>query len=419
MQIDDCIPKPAAKILTLEEAREVVESTIAPLTGYEQLVLRNCLGRVLFDDVRAPIDIPQEAQSSMDGYAFNSRELAPGSTSRFRVAGTSWAGRPYMASVSKGECVRIFTGAAMPSGTDSVVMQENVHRSDDLVEIPAGIRSQENIRTPGDEIERGQGVLEKGKRLSPADIGILASLGIHEIRVRRMPRVAFFSTGDELVSLDTPLEAGRIYDSNRYLLYGLLKALGIEALDFGIVPDNRDEVLDALVETSAVSDVVITSGGVSVGDADLVRNAVASTGHIAFWKIAMKPGKPLAFGQFGAAQFFGLPGNPVSVFVTFYQIVRPALLRMMGAKPGKALRMQAVCLKKIVKTPGRQEFQRGNLFIDESGTIRVVPSEKQQSHQLSAMARCNCFIVLPAECGGIEAGKPVEVEWIDPAFHFN
>ncbi len=419
MRADGCVSNPAAKMLTLDQAREIVDSSIAPLCGFEQIVLKDCLGRVLFDDIRAPIDIPQEAQSSMDGYAFNSRGLVPDGTSRFRVAGTSWAGKPYTDFVGDGECVRIFTGAVLPSGTDSVVLQENVQRSGDIVEVPAGIRSRENIRTAGDEIQRGLGVLEKGKRLSPADMGILASLGIHEIRVRRRPRVAFFSTGDELVSFDTPLKAGRIYDSNRSLLSGMLKVLGIDSLDLGVIRDDRDAILDALAEASAIADVIITSGGVSVGEADLVKDALQSLGRIEFWKIAVKPGKPLAFGRIGAAHFFGLPGNPVSVFVTFYQIVRPALLRMMGAIPGQALRMQAVCVSKIIKTAGRQEFQRGSLCIDESGKARVVPAAKQQSHQLSAMARCNCFIVLPAECEGVEAGEPVEVEWIDPSFHCN
>ncbi len=418
MRAEDGALKSREPMLGLEQAREIVDSRIAPLNGYEQIILKDGLGRVLFENIDAPFDLPPEAHSSMDGYAFNSAELETRGGSHFRIAGTSWAGRPYLGPVKNGECVRIFTGAVLPSNTDSVVIQENVRRSGDSIEVPPVTRRKDNIRIPGDEFRRGQRVLENGKRLSPADIGILASLGCNEIRVRRIPRIAFFSTGDELVSLNQPIESGKIYDSNRYTLYGMLKTLGIEPLDLGVIRDDHDAILDTLVEASSISDVVITSGGVSVGDADLVKQALAAIGRIEFWKIAMKPGKPLAFGQIGPAYFFGLPGNPVSVFVTFYQVVRPALLRLMGA-PTKTHRMQACCHSEIVKTPGRQEFQRGNLFFDERGNAQVTPAGKQQSHHLSAVSRCNCFIVLPAECDGVTAGKPVEVELIDPAFHFN
>lgn len=419
MRADDCIPKAGGNMLTLDQARKIVESFCAPVAGFEQVVLKNALGRVLFEATAAPISIPQETQSSMDGYALNGLELLPNRVSQFRVAGTSWAGHPFMDPPGEGECVRIFTGAFLPPGTDSVVIQENVQRKGEVIEVPPGIAGRQNIRAPGDEIQRGQVVLEQGKRLAPADLGILAALGIHEIRVRRMPRVAFFSTGDELVSFDTPPERGQIYDSNRSTLNGMLKVLGIDAMDFGVIRDDRDAILDTLKEASAVSDMIISSGGVSVGEADLVKNAFESLGHVEFWKIAMKPGKPLAFGPIGTALFFGLPGNPVSVFVTFYQIVRPALLGMMGADPGKPVRIRALCTAKILKAPGRQEFQRGKLFFDESGAARVAPAEKQQAHQLSAMAKSNCFIVLPAACEGLAKDEPVEVELIDPAFHLN
>lgn len=419
MRIDECAPKSGETMVSLDQAREIVKSRITPLQGFEQIVLKNCLGRILFEELVAPINIPQEARSSMDGFAFHSSNRTPGTVSRFKIAGTSWAGRPYTGSVENAECVRIFTGAAIPPDTDSVVIQENVTRSGHFIEIPADTFSKENIRTPGDEISSGQPVLERGKRLSPADMGILASLGINEIRVRRTPRVAFFSTGDELVGLDKPLAAGQNYDSNRYTLYGMLMTLGIEALDLGVIRDDRDAIVEALLEASAISDVLITSGGVSVGDADLVKKALQSVGRIEFWNIALKPGKPLAFGRIADAHFFGLPGNPVSVFVTFYQIVRPALLRLMGANPAQALRIQACCVSKINKVPGRRELQRGNLFIDEAGKALVAPAEKQQSHNLSAMARCNCFIDLPAECEGLEAGNPVDVELIESGFHFN
>ena len=412
-------PNPTAAMLSLHQVRKILDSQISPVDGYEQVTLKNCSGRVLFEDMFAAFDIPREAQSSMDGYAFHSDELKSGRASELAIAGTSWAGRPFGGSVRKRECVRIFTGADLPVGADSVALQENVRRLGDRVQIPPTTEAKQNIRMPGSEIQRGQRILEKGKRLSPADIGMLASLGIHELRVHRKPRVVFFSTGDELISLDKRLEAGKIYDSNRYLLDGMLRALGITALDFGAIQDNREAIRNALIEASAISDVIITTGGVSVGEADLVRNALVSTGHIEFWKIAIKPGKPLAFGRIGDACFFGLPGNPVSVFVTFYQIVRPALLRMMGTEPGNALRFKAISISRIKKTPGRLEFQRGRLKINENGRTLVHAAEKQESHNLSALGDCNCFIVLPGECDGVEAGQPVEVELIDPVFHFN
>lgn len=418
LRAHECAPRSAQAMLSLDQAREIVCSRIAPLEGYEQVVLKNALSRVLVEDIVAPFDIPRQNQSSMDGYALNSRELNQAKLARFKIAGTSWAGRPYLDAVGNAECVRIFTGADLPPGTDSVVIQENVTVLGAEVEIPSHCQSQENVRQRGDEIQKGQRVLQQGKRLSPADLGILASLGMHEVRVRRKPRVAFFSTGDELVSLDQTLEDGQIHDSNRYLLYGMLKALGIDPLDLGALADDHERIVETLQEAAAIADVVISSGGVSVGQADLVRKALAAAGQIEFWKIAVKPGKPLAFGRIGSAHFFGLPGNPVSVFVTFYQLVRPALLRLMGANPGQALRTTATCVSKIHKTPGRQEFQRGKLFLDEKRAL-VLPADKQQSHNLSAMAECNCFIVLPADCAGLEAGSRVEVEPIESAFHFN
>ncbi|MGR9106799.1 MAG: molybdopterin molybdotransferase MoeA [Gammaproteobacteria bacterium] len=411
--------KSSASPMKLEEARMIVESCVAPVNGYEQIILKYGPGRVLYDDIVAPFDIPRVPQSSMDGFALNSADLISDAIPRFKVVGASRAGRPFSDSVKQGDCVRIFTGADLPSGTDSVILQENVARDGDLIEVPSECAGYEYVRQPGDEIRRGQRVLEKGKRLAAADLGILASLGCNEIRVRRLPRVACFSTGDELVSLDKTLDAGKIYDSNRYLLHGMLKTLGIEAIDLGIIRDDRDALAAALQEAAAIADMIITSAGVSVGEADLVQSALTTVGEIEFWKIAMKPGKPLAFGRIGEARFFGLPGNPVSVFVTFYQIVRPALLRMMGTRPSKPRRLTARCMANIVKAPGRQEFQRARLNFDENGKAFVTPAEKQQSHNLSALAECDSFIVLPADCSGVDAGSFVEVEWIDSSFHFN
>jgi molybdopterin molybdotransferase len=416
---DSCHPQSGPRVLSLEQALDCILAHVAPVTGDEQILLKDCPGRVLCQNIYSPIDIPPDSQSSMDGYAFNSADLETDGVSRLTIVGTSWAGRPYTGTLKTAECVRIFTGALIPEKADSVVIQENVLRRAKSVEIPSRIRVRDNIRLRGNEHRQGALVLKKGKRLGPADIGMLASLGIAEIKVRRKPRVAFFSTGDELVSLDRQLQAGQIYDSNRYTLHGLLDAIGIEALDLGTVDDQDNVITDMLLEASRISDVVITSGGVSVGEADLVKPALEAIGQIEFWKIAVKPGKPLAFGQIDNAVFFGLPGNPVSVFVTFYQFVRPALLRMMGATIGKKVRLQARCASAITKVPGRLEFQRGTLKWTEHGKATVLPAGKQQSHNLSTMAASNCFIVLPAESDGAEEGDTVEVEPIDVPFHFN
>lgn len=419
MSTDDCSLASGPKLLTLEQAWKTIQSRIVPLSGYEQVILKNCPGRILFDDLHSPLNIPQDCNSSMDGYAFNSSDLQSTDVSHFTIVGTSWAGRPYSSSVGNGECVRIFTGAILPDNTDSVIIQENVVRQGAIAEIPANSRIKNNVRSPGGEIHQGQLVLKKGKRLSPVDMGILASLGISETRVYRKPRVAFFSTGDELIGLDRQPRAGQIYDSNRYTLYGMLLALGTDPLDMGVVRDDRDAILDALQRASSISDVIITSGGVSVGEADLVTIALEAAGQIEFWKIAMKPGKPLAFGQIGDTYFFGLPGNPVSTVVTFHQIVRRALLHLMGTDSKKGLRLQARCVSKITKTAGRQEFQRGSLYTDEQGITKVIAADQQQSHNLHAVSQSNCFIILPAECEGVDAGSPVEVELIDSPFHYN
>ena len=416
---DPCHPQSGPKVLSLKQALDCILAHVAPVTGDEQILLKDCPGRVLHKNIYSPVDIPQDSQSSMDGYAFNSADLKTDGVSRLTIAGISWAGRPYTGTLKTGECVRIFTGALIPDKADSVAIQENVLTRAKAVEIPSRTRVLDNIRLRGDELRQGALVLKKGKRLGPADIGVLASLGIADIKVRRKPRVAFFSTGDELVPLDRQLQAGQIYDSNRYTLHGLLDAIGLEALDLGTVDDQDNAIAEALLEASRISDVVITSGGVSVGEADRVKPVLESIGQIEFWKIAMKPGKPLAFGQIDNAVFFGLPGNPVSVFVTFYQVVRPALLRMMGTTVGKKVLLQARCVSAITKVPGRQEFQRATLEWTEHGEATVLPAGKQQSHNLSTMAASNCFIVLPADSDGAEAGDTVEVEPIDVPFHFN
>jgi molybdopterin molybdotransferase len=302
------------------------------------------------------------------------------------------------------------TGAKMPVGADTVIMQEQVTREDDAITVVSDHACGENVRLPGDDIKQGSVVLAAGKRLTPADLGVVASLGIGELNVFRPLKVAFFSTGDELRPVGEPLSEGQIYDSNRYTLHGMLKRVGVEFVDLGIVPDQREAVEQAFEAASRQGDVVITSGGVSVGEADFVKDTLEKLGLVSFWKIAMKPGKPLAFGRIHEAVFFGLPGNPVSVMATFYQLVQPALRKMSGETTVEALTLQIRTSTPLKKQPGRTDFQRGILHYDENGELRVASTGMQGSHVLSSMSEGNCFVVLPAEWGSVETGTLVTVQ---------
>jgi molybdopterin molybdotransferase len=303
------------------------------------------------------------------------------------------------------------TGGVMPDGADTVMMQERATVTTGKVTLPGGQPKGQNVRRRGSDIARGAVVFSRGQLLRPAEIGMLASLGISEVSACRKLRVAFFSTGDELVSFGQPLGAGQLYDSNRYSIYALLARIGAEPLDMGVVPDDPAAIERAFREASAAADVVITSGGVSVGDADFVKQILNQLGEVLFWKIAMKPGRPLAYGRLGNAHFFGLPGNPVSAMVTFYQFVREALLVLMGvAQPQPVPTFKAACTTAIKKAPGRTEFQRGILSLSPDGRWTVRVTGDQGSSILSSMSQANCFIVLPDEQGNTAAGAEVEVQ---------
>ena len=397
-------------LLPLDDALDRIKAAVPTIRGEEQVVLNTALGRILAETVRSPIDVPAYTNSAMDGYAVRSDDLPSEGTVALRVTGTSSAGHPFAGEVRKGETVRIMTGAVLPQGADTVVMQEQVERDGDLAHIGTGHRPGQHVRHAGEDLARGQTVLEPGRRLTPADLGSLASLGVGEIRVKRRLRVAFFSTGDELRSPGEPLGEGEIYDSNRYMLHALLTRLGVDLIDMGVIRDQREAIEQAFHDAAAIADTVITSGGASVGEADYVSETLARLGQVDFWKIAIKPGKPLAFGKVNDALFFGLPGNPVSAVVTFYQIVQPALLQQMGATGITPLRLHATCTTDLKKRPGRTEFQRGILQQDEQGRLTVASSGHQGSHILSSMSRANCFIVLPADNAGVRAGELVEVQ---------
>ena len=397
--------------MPVPKAREVIAKFLSPISTVERVAVRAALGRVLAEDVISPVDVPSHDNSAMDGYALRFADLKADGKVTLTVAGSSFAGVPYPAAVNEGEAVRIMTGGVVPAGADTIVMQEHVEAKDGQVTVGGGHRKGQNLRKAGEDLQRGQPALRRGQPLRPAEIGLIASLGIAEVPVYRRLRVAFFSTGDELVSIGSPLGEGQIYDSNRYTIHGMLTRMGCEIIDMGVVRDDPQLLEAAFREAAAVADVVITSGGVSVGEADFVKELLNRLGEVVFWKIAMKPGRPLAYGKIGKAHFFGLPGNPVSVMVTFYQLVRDALLKLSGRDPIDPLpSFRVPCTSTLKKAPGRTEFQRGILTRDASGNLSVRVTGEQGSGILRSMSEANCFIILPTEQGNVTPGTLVDVQ---------
>ena len=396
--------------ITPGQAAEKIRSATRPVAEVETIPIMEALDRVLASEARSEINVPGHANSAMDGYAVRSQDLPYDSPKTFTLIGSSFAGHPYGGTVGTRECVRIMTGGVMPDSADTVVIQENVcARGDKEIEIRPGEKPGQNVRSAGEDVTTGDVVLEPGRLIRPADLGLLASVGIAEVSVRRRIRVAFFSTGDELREVGEPLEDGQIYNSNRYTLFGMLRRLHIEALDLGVVRDDRTAVARALHEASEQADMVITSGGVSVGEADYVKDVLDELGDVNFWKVAIKPGRPLAFGKIGPAKFFGLPGNPVSVMVTFYQFVRPALLHMAGMVEDPPLALRVPTTSPLRKRQGRVEYQRGILQRAQDGRHTVTRTGAQGSGILTSMSRANCFIVLSMEQASVQEGETVDV----------
>lgn len=395
------------------QALQQILTAVEALSDTESVPIREALGRTVSKEVRSNVNVPGHTNSAMDGYAIRGAEIPPNGQQAFSVIGTSWAGRPYIGPVNNGECIRIMTGAAMPENTDTVIMQERAQKDGNKILIDHTNKLGQNVRQAGEDIAIGETVLTKGKLITPAELGLLASTGISEVRVTKKLRVAFFSTGDELRPVGSTLEKGEIYDSNRYTLYGMLTRLGVEIIDMGVIKDDRDEVKQAFLNAAGCADVIITSGGVSVGEADFVKETLEKIGEVNFWKVAMKPGRPLAFGKIGDAWFFGLPGNPVSVMVTFYMFVQPALKKMMGIVYHEPLIVIAKCSTKLRKQPGRVEYQRGFLTktTDSDSTsysYEVKKTGAQGSGILRSMSDANCFIILPMESAGVEIGDTVQ-----------
>jgi molybdopterin molybdotransferase len=431
--------------MTCDDVHHFVHQLVTPVTQTVELPLLRTLGKVLASDVESPLDVPPHDNSAMDGYAFAGAQLAPkGTPLVLRVVGTALAGKAWSGTVATGECVKIMTGAIMPSGLDTVVPQELVTTSANSISIPVGVLAAgDNRRLRGEDLARGRAALQKGELLTPARLGLAASLGLKTLTVFRPLRVAYFSTGDEILSLGDAPREGAVFDSNRYTVFGLLTRLGCEVLDLGVVRDDPALLEAAFLDAADRADAIITSGGVSVGEADFTKVLMQQLCDVAFWRIAMRPGRPMAVGRIFKAKsahdarntsvssyennsklkdpgdcgaiVFGLPGNPVAVMVTFLAFVRPALLQMMGAKATDQPLLQARSTETIRKKPGRTEYQRVWVSTAADGRLEVCSTGNQGSGVLRSMAEANGLLVLGHTQGNVAVGDTVNVMMFDGA----
>jgi len=409
---DICYPK-SAKLLSVDDARQRIRQAISGIDDHQRIDLGQALGRILAKSVTSPIDIPPQRNAAMDGYAFSSADIAENTAFTLKMVGTSWAGKPFEGTADRKQCVRIFTGAVVPDFADSVIAQEQVYVVDHDITFPSDTRPGKNIRAAGSDVRKHETLLDAGKKLRPNDLGLLAAAGVDSIEVYRQLKIGFFSTGDELTPIGTPLQAGQIYDSNRYLLAGLLNDSAYAVTDLGVIQDDRLQLEETLADAAKNFDMLLSTGGASVGEADFVNQALEKYGEVNFWKLAVKPGKPLTFGKIGNCWFFGLPGNPVAVLVTFAQFVKPALDQLAGAPAHATIQLLARCESALRKSPGRQEYQRGILRQTSAGEFSVKAAGPQDSHQLKVASLANCFIVLDKDCAGVDEGQMVIVEPFD------
>ncbi len=402
--------------LSADAVLAFLEKMVSPVNGKEEVAIFQALDRVLANDVISPVSVPPHDNSAMDGYAFNGQSLPGGQT--LQVIGTAFAGKAWPGQLLQGQCVKIMTGAIMPSGSDTVVPQELVHTEGDTVQIAAGIlQSGDNRRLCGEDLKAGQSALRIGTRLGPAACGLLASLGIQQVSVRPRLRVAYFSTGNEILSLGQDPREGAVYDSNRYTVHGMLTRMGCEVIDMGVVRDEPALLEAAFRQAAMQADVIITSGGVSVGEADFTKAMMKKLGDVAFWRIAMRPGRPMAVGRITQADrscvLFGLPGNPVAVMVTFLAFVRPTLERMMGMHRQPLPLLKARSQEVLRKKPGRTEYQRGIVSTSPKGELQVITTGNQGSGVLSSMVQANGLIVLHHEQKTTQIGEWVDVMMFD------
>ncbi len=408
------------KALNAQAVNDFLSRLVTPVTESESLPIFQALGRVLAQDIVSPISVPPHDNSAMDGFAFAGADLSTERPTRLRVVGTAFAGEPWPGRPAAGECVKIMTGAIMPPGLDTVVPVEFVELDGDTVTIPPGVVSTgDNRRLLGEDLMAGRPALQQGTTLGPAALGLVASLGLPEIRVFRKLKVAYFSTGDEILSLGEPPRVGAVYDSNRYTVFGLLCRLGVEVLDMGVIKDEPAALEAAFRQAAATADAIITSGGVSMGEADHTKAMMRQLGDVAFWRIAMRPGRPMAVGRIASGDrssvLFGLPGNPVAVMVTFLAFVRPALLRMMGAHAQPLPLLKAQSGEALRKKPGRTEYQRGIVTTADDGSLWVRTTGNQGSGVLRSMVEANGLIVLHHGQGNVAIGDQVDVMMFDGA----
>ena len=407
--MSDCCSAPG--LLPFDTAIENMLSQVKPVTQTLNLPITQALNYVLAENITSPLNVPNHDNSAMDGYAFAVESLDK--STRLTLVGRSMAGAPFQGKCELGECIRIMTGAKIPDCCDSVDMQENVQVDNENITFLQKKQLGSHVRKAGEDIQLGQEVLTKGHKITALDVGILASLGINDVTVYRKLTVALIATGDELKLPGQALNPGDIYETNSFVLKGMLEKMHIDVIDFGVIKDDFEAIKSAFIKADSQADAVISSGGVSVGDADYTKTVLDDLGEIGFWKIAMKPGKPFAFGKLPQSIFFGLPGNPVSALVTFYQLTMQALTKMQNAQPLKRTELRVKCAKALKKSPGRMDFQRGILSVNELGESVVESTGAQGSGILSSLTRANCFIILAPEQGNVEVGKKVTVQLFD------
>ncbi|MBD1556885.1 bifunctional molybdopterin-guanine dinucleotide biosynthesis adaptor protein MobB/molybdopterin molybdotransferase MoeA [Vibrio sp. S9_S30] len=402
-----CCDLVAPAFLSVEQGREAILSAVTPISDTIQIYVEKSYGNVLAQAVSSPINVPAYTNSAMDGYAIRGEDIG---MDAFQVVGDVMAGNAYTPSLKKGEAVKIMTGAPTPHGADTVIMREQANQKGDGVTFTtSNILVGQNVRQAGEDLTEGQPVFEKGKRIGSAEMGMIASLGIDRCRVVRPVRVALFSTGDEVQAPGNELKDNCIYDSNRYTLKGLLEQLGCEVMDLGILEDDQHIIMQALKDAGDTADAIITSGGVSVGDADYIKLALDALGQINFWRISMRPGRPLAFGQIAGKPFFGLPGNPVAVMVSFINFVEPAIRKLQGEQNWTPLKVQAIASEDLRSRQGRTEFSRGIYNVNSNGQLEVKTTGKQGSGILRSMSEANCLIEITPEVDTVKTGESVTI----------